>query len=142
MMITSLKDNEIFVFGSNLAGRHGRGAALTALRKFGAKNGQASGLMGKSYGIPTKDRNLKVLSLDKIEIHIKRFLKFTKENPQLIFLVTEIGCGLAGYKPKQIAPLFFNYDISGNVKLPESFIKVYQDFILNKFNIPDSIIKR
>ncbi len=141
-MITSLKDNEIFVFGSNLAGRHGRGAALTALRKFGAKNGQGIGLMGKSYGIPTKDRNLKVLSLDRIEIHIKNFLKFANNHPELIFLLTEIGCGLAGYKPKQIAPLFFKYDISSNVKFPDSFIKIYRDLIVEKFNIPESIISK
>lgn len=122
-MITSLKENEIFVFGSNLSGRHGCGAALTALRKFGAKYGQGEGLQGRSYGIPTKDRKLKVLSLSQIESKIKRFLKFAKENPELTFLVTEIGCGLAGYKPKQIGPLFSNYEIPKNVKLPESFLK-------------------
>lgn len=83
--IVNLDENQIFVFGSNLAGKHGRGAALTALRKFGAKHGQASGLMGKSYGIPTKDRNLNVLSLEQIENHIRRFLKFAKENQDLTF---------------------------------------------------------
>ena len=124
--ITSLKDNEIFVFGSNYAGRHGRGAALLAVKKFGAKNGQGLGLMGKSYGIPTKNRNLKVLSLDIIENLIFKFLLFSEEHPELTFLVTPIGCGLAGYKPKQIAPLFFNYKIPKNVKLPESFLRFNQ----------------
>lgn len=121
--IKLLKENEIFVFGSNYAGRHGAGAALTAYRKFGAKYGQGTGLMGQSYGIATKDRNLNVLSLDKIEIQINKFLKFANENPDKHFLVTQIGCGLAGYKPSQIAPLFFNDEIPENVSLPESFWK-------------------
>jgi len=130
-IITSLKDNEIFVFGSNYAGRHGRGAALLAVRKFGAKNGQGSGLMGKSYGIPTKSRNLKVLSLDIIENLIFKFLLFAEVHQELTFLVTPVGCGLAGYKPKQIAPLFFNSKIPKNVKLPESFLKFKLEGVTN-----------
>ena len=122
-MITKLNDNEVFVFGSNYAGRHGKGAALTALRKFGAKSGQGVGLMGQSYGIATKDHNLKVLPLSIIELQIGRFLRFARTHPNLTFLVTPIGCGLAGYKYKEIAPLFFNFSIPDNVKLPEEFIK-------------------
>jgi hypothetical protein len=120
--ITKLKDNEIFVFGSNYAGKHGKGAALIALKKFGARNGVGTGLMGKCYGIATKDRNLKILPLKIIESQIGKFIRFAKRNPNLTFLVTPIGCGLAGYKPLDIAPLFFNYDIPENVKLPDSFL--------------------
>lgn len=120
-VITNLEENEIFVFGSNYAGRHGRGAALTALRKFGAVNGKGIGLMGKSYGIATKDRKLKVLPIAHIELQIAKFLIFAQTHKDLIFLVTPIGCGLAGYKVKDIAPLFSKYSIPENVKLPESF---------------------
>jgi len=121
--ITELAPNEVFVFGSNYAGRHGKGAALTAQRKFGARNGQGTGLMGQSYGIATKDRNLRVLSLDTIQQQIRKFLEFASLHSELKFLVTPIGCGLAGYKPKDIAPLFFFYRIPLNVILPESFLK-------------------
>lgn len=122
--ITSLKDNEIFVFGSNYAGRHGKGSALTARRKFGAKMGQGQGLQGRSYGICTKDRKLKVLSLSAIATQVEGFLRFAAANPQLHFLVTPIGCGLAGYSPKDIAPLFLSNWIPDNVALPESFWKL------------------
>lgn len=120
--IRNLEPNEVFVFGSNYAGRHGRGAALTAMRKFGARNGQGTGLMGQSYGIATKDRNLNVVPLSKIGIQVAAFLRFAKENTDKKFLVTQIGCGLAGYNPKDIAPLF-GKDIPENVFLPESFWK-------------------
>lgn len=123
--ITKLEPNQIFVFGSNLAGRHGRGAALDALRKFGAKNGQGLGLMGQSYGIATKTGTLKVMSLRQIETQIERFVKFAKDNPELEFLVTPIGCGLAGYKSKEIAPLF--KEVPNNVSLPESFWKYIKE---------------
>lgn len=121
--ITKLKDNEIFVFGSNYSGRHGKGAALLAMRKFGAKAGQGVGLMGQSYGIATKGARLETLPLSAISAQIGKFIKFATQNPQLFFLVTQIGCGLAGYKAKQIAPLFFEYDIPANVALPEAFLK-------------------
>jgi hypothetical protein len=120
--ITSLQSNEVFVFGSNYAGRHGAGAALIAVRKFGARNGQGTGLMGQSYGIATKDKNLKVLPLHKIGVQIDKFVRFAAAHPELTFLVTEIGCGLAGYNPKDIAP-FFNQLLTGNIILPESFWK-------------------
>ena len=118
--ITHLEPNEIFVFGSNYAGRHGKGAALTALRKFGARNGQGMGLMGQSYGIATKGWKLDVLPLPKIGVQIERFLRFARARPKLKFFVTEIGCGLAGYRPKDIAPLF-GTDIPENVILPATF---------------------
>lgn len=121
--ITKLKDNEIFVFGSNYAGRHGKGAALLAMKKFGAKTGQGVGLMGQSYGIATKGKKLDVLPLSSISIQIKRFLRFAEQHSELKFLVTQIGCGLAGYKAKEIAPLFFEHHIPANVTLPKSFLK-------------------
>jgi len=120
-MITKLAENEIFVFGSNYAGRHGKGAALTAYRKFGAIQGQGTGLMGRCYGIATKDRNFKVLPLRTIELQIARFLKFARLNTFYTFLVTPIGCGLAGYKYKEIAPLFINNGVPENVILPDEF---------------------
>ena len=114
--ITELDDGEIFVFGSNGYGAHLAGAAATAVRKFGAIMGQAEGLQGQSYAINTMD------SENEMFAQIDRFLKFTEEHPELKFLVTEIGCGIAGYAPEQIAPRFKNH--SENVLLPESFKKV------------------
>ena len=96
----------IFVFGSNLAGRHGKGAALFARRYHGAIYGQGIGLQGNSYAIPTKDANLKTLSLHSIERHILDFKIFSSNNPDLIFNITRIGCGLAGYTDEVIAPMF------------------------------------
>jgi len=96
----------IFVFGSNLAGRHGRGAAKTALDHYRAKWGQGEGPQGASYGIPTKDDRLNVLHLDEIEIFVARFLRYAERYPTYDFQVTRIGCGLAGYRDAQIAPLF------------------------------------
>lgn len=116
--ITTLQPNEVFVFGSNEGGRHGRGAAKQAV-KFGAIYGQGDGLQGQTYGISTKDRNLKVLPLHRIQVKVERFLRFAADSPDLTFLVTPIGCGLAGYKPKEIAPMFYGH--SGNVILPVSF---------------------
>lgn len=122
-LITHLKPNEIFVFGSNQSGRHGKGAAKTAL-KWGAKWGQAEGLQGKTYGIPTKDHSVRrVLSVDEISVYTQRFIEFARNNPQLRFLVTEIGCGLAGYKPKDIAPLFKEALELKNVVLPKRFLR-------------------
>lgn len=122
--IKQVGENEIFVFGSNRAGRHSNGAALLAFRKFGARMGQADGLMGRSYGIPTKDRNLRTLPLAAIESQIVKFLRFAEKHPQLTFLVTQIGCGLAGYQPKDIAPLFMAHEIPGNVALPKAFLEL------------------
>lgn len=113
---------EIWVFASNLAGKHGAGSALHAKRFYGAKYGIGIGMQGDSYAIPTKDKNLKVMPLKEIEHHVKDFLKYAKENPDLTFNVVKIGCGLAGYKPEEIAPMFEGY--SENVKLPKEFIDI------------------
>ena len=119
--ITKLEENQIFVFGSNLSGRHGKGAAKTALG-WGAKWGQAKGLQGRTYGIPTKDASIRrTLSIVEIKPFVDEFIEFAKTNQNMIFLVTEIGCGLAGLKPKQIAPLFSECKELSNVYLPSRF---------------------
>jgi len=99
---------EIFVFGSNLAGRHGKGAALFALQNHGAIYGQGIGHQGNSYAIPTKDHQLKTLPVSEIKTYVNQFIRYARKNPQLQFNVTRIGCGLAGYTDSDIAPLFKN----------------------------------
>ena len=120
--ITKLGHNEVFCFGSNEAGRHGAGAAYLAVTKFGAVYGNGEGLQGNSYALPTKDFNLQTLPLDKIKWHVDRFLDFASKRSELRFLVTQIGCGLAGYKPEDIAPLFKS--CPPNVVLPKEFMQV------------------
>lgn len=110
----------IFVFGSNLAGRHGKGAALEAVKNHGAIYGRAFGLQGQSFAIPTKDAKLRSLSLVIIGLNIQVFLGFATARPDLTFMVTAIGCGLAGYKPAQIGPMFKGYP--ENCRLPEEFL--------------------
>jgi hypothetical protein len=126
--ITSLEPNQIFVFGSNLAGRHGKGAAKIALQRFNASYGQPEGLQGQSYAIPTKDKRLTTLPLEKISSHVQTFLSFAASHPHLEFLVTPIGCGLAGYQEQDIAPLFFPGGLvpTLNVILPASFWQQFQ----------------
>lgn len=101
-----MDDTRIFVFGSNLAGRHGRGAALEAVQKWGAVYGQGIGLQGQSYAIPTKDFRLKPLPLIDIGIYVVAFLAFARVHPEVRFRVTRIGCGLAGYTEAEIKPFF------------------------------------
>lgn len=98
--------SRVFVFGSNEAGRHGKGAALSARLHYGAIYGQGVGPQGNSYAIPTKDRKLRVLPLEQIARHIIDFLTYAGEHPELQFNVTDVGCGYAGYGPDEIAPLF------------------------------------
>ena len=111
-----MENKKIFVFGSNLAGRHGKGAALAAYREHGAVYGQGIGLQGNSYAIPTKDEDLNTLPLHKIQRHVETFVKFAVLNPEMRFEVTRIGCGLAGYEDDDIAPLF--HGASDNCMLP------------------------
>ena len=99
------EEDTVFVFGSNLAGVHGAGAARAAL-KFGAVMGAGIGLFGNTYAIPTKDKKIRTLSLPQIKVFVKEFVAFTKENPYKDFFVTRIGCVLAGYQDRDIAPLF------------------------------------
>lgn len=111
--------NTVFVFGSNLAGRHGKGAALTAKEVYGAIYGQGEGRQGNSYAIPTKDHNLETLPLCRIEHYVKKFLAYALIHPDELFLVTRVGCGLAGYTDEQIAPMFA--DAPSNCELPEEW---------------------
>ncbi len=99
----------VFVFGSNLAGRHGAGAAKYAKEHFGAIQGQGRGRQGNSYAIPTKDAKLEPLSLDDIQENVLQFLDYARTHSNTEFVVTRIGCGLAGYSNFDIAPMFKNY---------------------------------
>ena len=114
--ITTLQPNEIFVFGSNLSGMQGGGAARLAYQKFGAIWGQGVGLQGQSYGIPTMQGGV-----DTIKPYVDEFIEFAKTHPQLKFLVTEIGCGIAGFSVEEIAPLFKQAIEVENIYLPERF---------------------
>lgn len=111
--------DEIFVFGSNLAGRHGKGAAAFARRFHGARQGQGKGLQGRSYGIPTKDEQVKTLPLGEVRAHVAEFLSFARSRPDLRFYVTPVGCGLAGFRRSQIEPLFA--DMPPNCRFAESW---------------------
>lgn len=109
----------VFVFGSNLAGRHGKGAARCAIQDHGAIYGVGEGMQGYSYAIPTKDKNLNTLPLHVIAICVQRFLHYAKSHPETTFEVTRIGCGLAGYGDGDIAPMF--KAASMNCNLPEGW---------------------
>jgi len=121
-MITKLKENEIFIFGSNLRGIHGAGAARQAFEDFDAEWGVGVGPTGKCYAIPTKDYHIKTLPLEMIRRYVNQFMQYALEHPELKFLVTPIGCGLAGYSPEDIASMF--KDNPSNVVLPKEFIDV------------------
>ena len=114
--ITTLKGNEIFVFGSNLAGMHAGGAARIAVEKFGAVMGQGVGLQGQSYAIPTMQGGV-----ETIKPYVDEFIKFADCHPEMIFLVTRIGCGIAGFRDEEIASLFVRAISLPNVHLPLSF---------------------
>ena len=114
--ITKLEPNEIFCYGANLAGIHGAGAAKQAL-KFGAVYGRF-GLVGQTYGIPTKDKNLKTLPLPVIKSYIDIFEGVVRDRQDLTFLITKVGCGLANYQEWQIKPLFQNFYQFENVVMP------------------------
>lgn len=110
------EENLIFVFGSNLAGRHGAGSALHARQSWGAQYGVGVGRTGNSYAIPTKGFKLEILPLDVVEKHVKDFISYAQENPSLTFQVVKIGCGLAGFKEEQIIPFFVS--APDNCQLP------------------------
>lgn len=109
----------IFVFGSNLAGRHGKGAALHARQKHGAKYGVGFGPTGNSYAIPTKDEHLRTLPLWHVALHVAVFIAYARDHPAIDFEVTRIGCGLAGYTDDQIAPMFAG--APANCHLPDGW---------------------
>lgn len=119
--ISQLGPNEIFVFGSNLAGAHGGGAAHAAYRKFGAVMGVGVGLQGRSYAIPTMQGGV-----ETIKPYVDQFIEFARINPHLKFLVTRIGCGIAGFRDVEIAPLFVKAIMVPNIYLPATFWKVFE----------------
>lgn len=115
--IKSLNEGEIFVFGSNLQGYHGGGAARVAINRFGAKFGVGVGLQGQSYAIPTMQGGV-----DTIKPYVDEFIEFARQHPELTFYVTRIGCGIAGFSDKQIAPLFRDALETDNIILPREFV--------------------
>lgn len=122
-MTTTLPHEKwVFVFGSNLAGRHGKGAARTASRYYGATTNQGIGASGMSYAIPTKSEQLNTLPLDVVAHYAQQFIHYAQSRPDLIFQLTRIGCGLAGYRDDEIAPLF--YDAPANVLLPRKWLSL------------------
>lgn len=117
--ITQLKADEVFVFDSNLAGMHGGGAAYIAFKQFGAVMGCGVGLRGQSYAIPTMQGGV-----ETIKPYVDDFIAFAKEHPELFFCVTRIGCGIAGFRDKEIEPLFKEALGLENVCLPKTFVTV------------------
>ena len=115
--INKLAPNEVFVFGSNLLGHHGGGAALYAMRHFGAIWGQGVGLQGQSYGIPTMQGGV-----ETIVPYVEEFIDFAAAHPEMTFLVTRIGCVIAGFRDEEIAPLFKEALDIENIVLPQSFV--------------------
>ncbi len=124
--IKSLKKDEVFVFGSNESGIHGAGAALVAFNEWGAALNKGFGFSGQTFAIPTKDWDIELLTLPTINFYVDRFISFARRNYSIRwkFLVTQIGCGLAGYTPEQIAPFFKECLDMKNVWLPQTFIDI------------------
>lgn len=119
--ITSLGEDEVFVFGSNLAGIHAGGAARTAVERFGAIMGQGVGIQGQSYAIPTMQGGV-----ETIKPYVDDFIALAREWDQTTFYVTRIGCGIAGFTDEEIAPLFADALDLYNVRLPKSFVDVIE----------------
>lgn len=119
--ITSLENNEIFVFGSNLKGLHGGGAARVAYQKFGAQWGKGVGMQGKCYAIPTMHGGVEV-----IKPYVEDFIEFALSHKEYTFLVTRIGCGIAGFSANEIAPLFAKTINAENILLPMDFVQVLE----------------
>lgn len=121
--ITELGTNDIFVFGSNLAGFHAGGAARLANQKFGALWGKGEGLQGNSYAIPTMQGGV-----ETIQPYVEEFIEFAKNHPELTFYVSKIGCGIAGFSEEEIAPLFKNAIGVPNIRLPEDFVDILRPY--------------
>lgn len=120
-MITKLKDNQVFVFGSNAHGHHAGGAARQALEEFGARWGQAKGLQGQSYGIVTLDEAMRKVPLSYIRLQLVQLAEFAANNPEKEFLLTAIGCGIAGFDVREIRAEVLDIWWPDNVVLPEEF---------------------
>jgi hypothetical protein len=119
--IKELKENEVFCFGSNLLGAHGAGAARFAAKKFGAEAGVGFGPTGQCYALPTKDHNIRTMKIEEIKPFVELFITEARLDPERNYLVTEVGCGLAGFEPKDIAPLFKDAKDVPNIHLPQRF---------------------
>ena len=134
--IMELKPNEIFVFGSNLAGAHGGGAARLAYERFGAVWGQGVGLQGQCYAIPTMQGGV-----ETIKPYVEEFITFAQLHSNLKFYVTQIGCGIAGFNVAEIAPLFQNAIDVTNVILPKAFVEVLAQSkpIRNSYMVMDRV---
>lgn len=117
--ITELAPNEIFVFGSNSEGQHAGGAAYFAMDRFGAKWGIGEGLVGNTYALPTMDD---LSNPDSIKPHADKFIEFAKAHPEYTFLVTKVGCGIAGFTIEEVAPYFKGALALANVVLPKEFV--------------------
>ncbi len=123
-MITRLEPNEVFVFGSNLGGRHGAGAARLAMN-WGAEWGNPVGLQGRTYAIPTVDASVRnTLSIDQIRPYADGFIQYARAHPELIFLLTDVGCGLAGLRADEVAPLFSAALDVPNIRIHHKFMTV------------------
>ena len=120
--ITELRNDEVFVFGSNLGGMHGGGAAYVAFRKYGAVMGCGVGHRGQSYAIPTMQGGV-----ETIKPYVDAFIGYARQHPDLFFYVTRIGCGIAGFTDREIAPLFSEARPIENICLPESFLLTFRD---------------
>lgn len=134
--ILELQENEIFVFGSNLAGAHGGGAARLAYNRYGAIWGQGVGLQGQSYVIPTMQGGV-----ETIKSYVDEFIRFAQTRPNLKFYVTQIGCGIAGFKVEEIAPLFHAAIGVENIILPQAFVVILSPYkpIRNSYMVMDRV---
>ena len=128
-LITEIKDNEIFVFGSNTKGLHAGGAAHYASKLFGAEWGVSEGITGRTYAIPTCTPSIEKVSAQDLKLSVDRFIQYASENQNLYFLVTPIGCGIAGWSAEEVAPMFESAATLPNVSLPEIF---WEYFFANK----------
>jgi PPE-repeat protein len=139
--ISTLLENEIFVFGSNLKGVHGAGAALLAKNKFGAELGMGEGITGQCYALPTKNENIETMFINDIYKHIENLLQVVKNTPEKHFKITAVGCGLAGYTPSDIAPMFGGFICLPNISLPQSFIDIIFPTVIKGYKVTDANMK-
>lgn len=122
--IQELTENQIFVFGSNMNGNHAGGAARLAVKKFGAVMGQAEGIQGQSYAIPTLDKDMQKIAEEELIIYLGNFREFAEEHPEREFLLTAIGTGIAGFDTNYMAYMILRANLPDNVTLPKEFTKI------------------
>lgn len=122
--IQELKENQIFVFGSNMNGNHAGGAARLAVEKFGAIMGKAEGIQGRSYAIPTLDKDMQKVTEEDLVVFLGNFGNYANEHPEKEFLLTAIGTGIAGFDSNYMAYMVLRANLPGNVTLPKEFVKI------------------